>query len=313
VFERFTEQARQVVVLAQQEARMLNHNYIGTEHLLLGLLREGGGPAAPVLESLGITLDRIREQVERLIGSSEEVTSGQIPFTPRAKKVLELALREAQRLGDNHIDTEHILLGLARENDGVAARVLLENGVDAETLRNAVIRVLPARGRRPTAQAVASVWAGHRKAIDPGWLGGLAPLLDRLAVEIRRELRREPDLGDLLLALASAPDALTGRAVSALGIDLDRLWGAIERLRTQASGAQEEIRRQIESVCQAKEQAIEAQQFDRAAQLRDEERELREQALAQTAVRIDEALEAVRRHLGIPRSPEISGPDPDDT
>jgi hypothetical protein len=313
VFERFTEQARQVVVLAQQEARMLNHNYIGTEHLLLGLLREGGGPAAPVLESLGITLDRIREQVERLIGSSEEVTSGQIPFTPRAKKVLELALREAQRLGDNHIDTEHILLGLARENDGVAARVLLENGVDAETLRNAVIRVLPARGRRPTAQAVASVWAGHRKAIDPGWLGGLAPLLDRLAVEIRRELRREPDLGDLLLALASAPDALTGRAVSALGIDLDRLWGAIERLRTQASGAQEEIRRQIESVCQAKEQAIEAQQFDRAAQLRDEERELREQALAQTAVRIDEALEAVRRHLGIPRAPEISGPDPDDT
>src|SRR5438270_10834218 len=123
MFERFTERARQVVVLAQEEARTLKHNYIGTEHILLGLLREEEGLAARVLESLDITVERVRAQVVRIVGSGEEVTSGQIPFTPRAKKVLELALREALSLGHNYIGTEHILLGLVRENEGVAARI----------------------------------------------------------------------------------------------------------------------------------------------------------------------------------------------
>jgi ATP-dependent Clp protease ATP-binding subunit ClpC len=124
VFERFTEQARQVVVLAQDEARQLKHNYIGTEHILLGLLREEEGLAARVLESLDITMEEMRAQVARIVGQGDEVTTGQIQFTPRAKKVLELALREALSLGQNYIGTEHILLGLVRQNDGVAARVL---------------------------------------------------------------------------------------------------------------------------------------------------------------------------------------------
>ncbi|WP_036726400.1 ATP-dependent Clp protease ATP-binding subunit [Patulibacter minatonensis] len=152
MFERFTERARQVVVLAQEEARTLKHNYIGTEHILLGLLREEEGLAARVLESLDITVERVRAQVVRIVGSGEEVTSGQIPFTPRAKKVLELALREALSLGHNYIGTEHILLGLVRENEGVAARILLDFDADSEKIRNEVIRMLSGPGgRRQTA------------------------------------------------------------------------------------------------------------------------------------------------------------------
>ena len=149
MFERFTERARQVVVLAQEEARTLKHNYIGTEHILLGLLREEEGLAARVLESLDITVERVRAQVVRIVGSGEEVTSGQIPFTPRAKKVLELALREALSLGHNYIGTEHILLGLVRENEGVAARILLDFDADSEKIRNEVIRMLSGPGRPP--------------------------------------------------------------------------------------------------------------------------------------------------------------------
>src|ERR1041384_3800692 len=146
MFERFTERARQVVVLAQEEARTLKHNYIGTEHILLGLLREEEGLAARVLESLDITVERVRAQVVRIVGSGEEVTSGQIPFTPRAKKVLELALREALSLGHNYIGTEHILLGLVRENEGVAARILLDFDADSDKIRNEVIRMLSGPG-----------------------------------------------------------------------------------------------------------------------------------------------------------------------
>ena len=152
MFERFTERARQVVVLAQEEARTLKHNYIGTEHILLGLLREEEGLAARVLESLDITVERVRAQVVRIVGSGEEVTSGQIPFTPRAKKVLELALREALSLGHNYIGTEHILLGLVRENEGVAARILLDFDADSEKIRNEVIRMLSGPGRSPPGQ-----------------------------------------------------------------------------------------------------------------------------------------------------------------
>src|SRR5438128_1017229 len=152
MFERFTERARQDVVLAQEEARTLKPNYIGTEHILLGLLREEEGLAARVLESLDITVERVRAQVVRIVGSGEEVTSRQIPFTPRAKKVLELALREALSLGHNYIGTEHILLGLVRENEGVAARILLDFDADSEKIRNEVIRMLSGPGGRRQGQ-----------------------------------------------------------------------------------------------------------------------------------------------------------------
>src|SRR4051812_21512824 len=126
MFERFTERARQVVVLAQDECRALKHNYIGSEHILLGLLREEDGLGARVLDSLEITAEEVRAQVARIVGQGDEVTVGQIPFTPRAKKVLELALSEALALGHNYVDTYHILLGLVRVDDGVATRVLLD-------------------------------------------------------------------------------------------------------------------------------------------------------------------------------------------
>jgi ATP-dependent Clp protease ATP-binding subunit ClpC len=158
MFERFTERARYSIVLAQDEARTLKHNYIGTEHILLGLLRDQEGVAARVLRSLEITLEEVRAQVARIIGQGEEVTAGQIPFTPRAKKVLELALREALSLGHDYIGTEHILLGLVRENEGVAARILLDFDADDERIRNETLRVLsPQTGRepgRPTARLI---------------------------------------------------------------------------------------------------------------------------------------------------------------
>src|ERR1700690_1404739 len=148
MFERFTERARQVVVLAQEEARTLKHNYIGTEHILLGLLREEEGLAALALESREITVEGVRAQAVRVAGSGEEVTSGQTPFTPRAKKVLELALREALSLGHNYIGTEHILLGLVRENEGVAARILLAFVADSEKIRHEGIRMGSGPGGR---------------------------------------------------------------------------------------------------------------------------------------------------------------------
>jgi len=160
MFERFTDRARRVVVLAQEEARMLNHNYIGTEHILLGLIHEGEGVAAKALESLGISLEAVRQQVEEIIGQGQQAPSGHIPFTPRAKKVLELSLREALQLGHNYIGTEHILLGLIREGEGVAAQVLVKLGADLNRVRQQVIQLLsgyqgkePAAAGGPTAEA----------------------------------------------------------------------------------------------------------------------------------------------------------------
>jgi ATP-dependent Clp protease ATP-binding subunit ClpA len=150
VFERFTERARKVVVLAQEEARSFEHRHIGTEHLLLGLLRVEEGLAACVLTTLGITVDAVREKVAQLVGDGDEAPHGQIPFTPRAKKVLELSLREAIAVGHNYIGTEHILLGLVRENDGVAARVLLELGADSQRVRDEVLGALGEVGPVPT-------------------------------------------------------------------------------------------------------------------------------------------------------------------
>src|ERR1700759_2488019 len=150
MFERFTDRARRVVVLAQEEARMLSHNYIGTEHILLGLIHEGEGVAAKALESLDISLEAVRQQVEEIIGQGQQAPSGHIPFTPRAKKVVELSLREALQLGHNYIGTEHILLGLIREGEGVAAQVLVKLGADLNRVRQQVIQLLSGyQGKEP--------------------------------------------------------------------------------------------------------------------------------------------------------------------
>jgi ATP-dependent Clp protease ATP-binding subunit ClpC len=157
MFERFPDRARRVVVLAQEEARMLNHNYIGTEHILLGLIHEGEGVAAKALESLGISLEAVRQQVEEIIGQGQQAPSGHIPFTPRAKKVLELSLREALQLGHNYIGTEHILLGLIREGEGVAAQVLVKLGADLSRVRQQVIQLLHGyQGKEPAAAGAPS-------------------------------------------------------------------------------------------------------------------------------------------------------------
>ncbi len=196
MFERFTERARQVVVLAQEEARTLKHNYIGTEHILLGLLREEEGLAARVLESLDITVERVRAQVVRIVGSGEEVTSGQIPFTPRAKKVLELALREALSLGHNYIGTEHILLGLVRENEGVAARILLDFDADSEKIRNEVIRMLSGPGGRRQGQSGGS--GGSGSSGSPGEGKKSSKLLDQFGrnlTKLAAEGKLDPVVG----------------------------------------------------------------------------------------------------------------------
>jgi len=176
MFKRFTDRARRVVVLAQDEARMLNHSYIGTEHILLGLVHEGEGVAAKALESLGISLAVVRQQVEEITGrGQQEPPPGHIPFTPRAKKVLELSLREALQLGHTYIGTEHILLGLIREGDGVAAQVLVSVGVDLNRARQQVLQLVAGRAE---AQDTAAI-AGDLRA-------QLASVAARLAVIERR-------------------------------------------------------------------------------------------------------------------------------
>ena len=163
MFERFTDRARRVVVLAQEEARMLNHNYIGTEHILLGLIHEGEGVAAKALESLGIALEGVRQQVEEIIGQGQQAPSGHIPFTPRAKKVLELSLREALQLGHNYIGTEHILLGLIREGEGVAAQVLVKLGADLNRVRQQVLQLLSGYQGKEPAEGAPAVAARARR------------------------------------------------------------------------------------------------------------------------------------------------------
>jgi ATP-dependent Clp protease ATP-binding subunit ClpC len=178
VFERFSAPARTVVVLAQDEARLLKHNYIGTEHILLGLLRQEGSIAAGALDSLGVRIEEVRDQVARIIGQGDEVAGGKVPFTPRSKKALELGLREAIVLGHKHIGPEHILLGLARVNDGVACRILLDQGVDSEKLRQEVLREL---GTTPPPDYDAKIRAAQRGLerpfLRPYLLVGIAALV----------------------------------------------------------------------------------------------------------------------------------------
>jgi ATP-dependent Clp protease ATP-binding subunit ClpC len=192
MFERFTDRARRVVVLAQEEARMLNHNYIGTEHILLGLLHEGEGVAAKALESLGISLDVVRQQVEEIIGQGQQALSGHIPFTPRAKKVLELSLREALQLGHDYVGTEHILLGLIREGDGVAAQVLVTLGADLNRVRQQVIQLLHGyQGKEPLSARSTTL-----ELSLPAVQGRLEAIEQRLAA-VEQRVGTGPDTSDL--------------------------------------------------------------------------------------------------------------------
>ncbi|MCO7204012.1 ATP-dependent Clp protease ATP-binding subunit [Microbacterium sp. CnD16-F] len=193
MFERFTDRARRVVVLAQEEAKMLNHNYIGTEHILLGLIHEGEGVAAKALESLGISLDAVREQVQDIIGQGQQQPTGHIPFTPRAKKVLELSLREALQLGHNYIGTEHILLGLIREGEGVAAQVLVKLGADLNKVRQQVIQLLSGyQGKEP-----AGVATGAGEQAQATAQGGSAVLdqFGRNLTQAARDNKLDPVIG----------------------------------------------------------------------------------------------------------------------
>ena len=229
VFERFTDRARRVVVLAQEEARMLDHNYIGTEHILLGLIGEGEGVAAKALESLGISLESVRQEVEEIIGRGQQAPPGHIAFTPRAKKVLELALREAQQLGHNYVGTEHILLGLIREGEGVAAQVLVKLGADLERVRQQVIQLLHGhQGKQP---------------VDDGR---------------RRGKRARARLMDDALARIEA---------------LDRRLAAMERWVGMRPDL-DDVDQEIAQVRRDKEAAIDTQDFEAAAALRDTEKEL---------------------------------------
>ncbi|HEY7487599.1 MAG TPA: Clp protease N-terminal domain-containing protein [Streptosporangiaceae bacterium] len=207
MFERFTDRARRVVVLAQEEARMLNHNYIGTEHILLGLIHEGDGVAARALRALQINLAAVRREVEQIIGVGQRQPSGHIPFTPRAKKVLEFALRESLQLGHDHIGTEHILLGLIREGQGVAAQVLTTLGADLNLVRRQVVQLLhgglaaePATGATPTARGHA-VDRFCRQLSEAARSERFDPVIGR-AAEIERLvqlLATEPDVNPVLV------------------------------------------------------------------------------------------------------------------
>jgi ATP-dependent Clp protease ATP-binding subunit ClpC len=229
VFERFTERARRVVVLAQEEARTLGHDYIGTEHLLLGLLREEDGVAARVLTDRGIAVELARAQIIAVKGSGAGIVAGQVPFTPRGKRVLEASLREALALGHDYIGTEHILLGLVRETDGVAARILLERDVDAEKIRREVMRVLSASGGR----AADAPQPSPQFTDAPPVASGIPELFGIAATIARDESRSVIELGDLLLALTRQQD--TAAVLTALGIDETAMRKAI-RLATDAAG-----------------------------------------------------------------------------
>ena len=213
MFERFTDRARRVVVLAQEEARLLNHNYIGTEHLLLGLIHEHEGVAAKTLEQLGISRAAVREKVEAIIGEGGGAPSGHIPFTPRAKKVLELSLREALQLGHNYIGTEHILLGLIREGEGVGAQVLVNLGADLSAVRHEVMRQL-------SGYKVAT--AGMR--FGPIGMPRETPAAAKASVEARRLAGGSP-VGSqhYLLGLLQQHDSVAAKALESLGVTAETL------------------------------------------------------------------------------------------
>jgi ATP-dependent Clp protease ATP-binding subunit ClpC len=212
VFERFTDRARRVLVLAQEEARLLNHGFIGTEHLLLGLIHEGDGIAAQALESLGISLEAVRDRVEEKIGPSGSDLTGSPPFTPRAKKVLELSLREALQLGHNHIGTEHILLGLVREGEGVAAQVLVGLGADLLRVRVTVMELL-ADYPSSHGEARGSLAQLQRQRARPG----AVPVGKEWSAQVTRAGRRPEDYAEAYAELAELIDTF--------GFDLEEMDG----------------------------------------------------------------------------------------
>jgi ATP-dependent Clp protease ATP-binding subunit ClpA len=242
MFERFTDRARRVVILAQEEARMLNHNFIGTEHILLGLIHEGQGVAASALQSLGISLEAVRQQVEQIIGRGEQAPCGHMPFTPRAKKVLELSLRESRLLGHYYIGTEHILLGLIREGEGVAAQVLVRLGADLNRVRQQVLQLLHLRQIGVTTEVAARDPAGKEPASSGHSPGGP---------------RRSG-------TPAGAASGVTG---------LQSWLSAIEQ-RAGTRPATADLEEQIAQVRRDKESAIDSQDFEQARLLRDREKRL---------------------------------------
>jgi ATP-dependent Clp protease ATP-binding subunit ClpA len=215
MFERFTDRARRVVVLAQEEARLLNHNYIGTEHILLGLIHEAEGVAAKTLQQLGISLEAVRSRVESIIGEGVGAPSGHIPFTPRSKKVLELSLREALQLGHNYIGTEHILLGLIREGEGVGAQVLVVLGADLSRVRHEVIQQLSGyRGGSPAAQLTPLMGLRSRET----------PAVAKASVEARRLAGGAPVASHhYLLALLQQDDSVAAKALESMGVTAESL------------------------------------------------------------------------------------------
>ena len=241
MFERFTDRARRVVVLALEEARLLNHNYVGTEHLLLGLIHEGQGVAAKALELLGIRLEAVRAQVEEIIGQGQSAPTGHIPFTPRAKKVLELSLREAQQLGHNYIGTEHILLGLIREGDGVAARVLVKLGADLSRARGQVIGLLSGE--------TGGVEAGARTRLVRMTVPADLFLLEEQLGQVRREKEHAIDAEDFdeAAALRDKEQQLLRRVAERVrewtaGVDLEAVVQENQRLHSEVQRLRELLR-----------------------------------------------------------------------
>jgi Clp amino terminal domain, pathogenicity island component/UvrB/uvrC motif len=219
MFERFTDRARRAIDLAHDEARQLNHNYIGTEHILLGLIHEGEGVAAQALESLGISLDGVRQQVEQIIGQGRQEPQEHLAYTPRAKKVLELSLREAKQLGHNYIGTEHILLGLVREGHGVAAQVLTALGADLNRVRQQIIQVLHE----------------HR-----GWSPETGPVLGRLGPSRLKMRGRQSQIRDHVEAIGSQLTAIEQRIGGGPEIgDLDQQVAQARRAKETAAGAED--------------------------------------------------------------------------
>jgi len=236
MFERFTDRARRVIVLAQEEARMLEHDYIGTEHLLLALIHEGEGVAAKALRALDVDLDTLRREVEALVGRGQQPPKGHIPFTPRAKKVLELSLRESVHLGHDYIGTEHLLLGIVREGEGPAAQVLQQRGIELNSVRQEVIRLLHGHQARQGRRGRRVAWARS---------GGEGATLEDVAHQLR-----------VLGARLAAIEEKLGIEESPERQGLRRVDAEIARVRRQ------------------KESAIDEQDFERAARLRDEEKRL---------------------------------------
>jgi ATP-dependent Clp protease ATP-binding subunit ClpA len=262
MFERFTDRARRVIVLSQEEARLLGHNYIGTEHILLGLVHEGDGVGARSLEALGLDLAKVRRKVEEIIGESDAQPSGHIPFTPRAKKVLELSLREALQLGHNYIGTEHVLLGLVREGEGVASQVLVALGADLSTVRSKVYQVLA--GGAPSAaalvatpyarrmqlagvRAAARASAGRARADEMLERSVDRIVFRRFTVSAARVLLLAESeamrlghptvrVAHLLLGLVLEGEGRAARALTAAGVDLGRARTAVEHTLGAGSG-----------------------------------------------------------------------------